>query len=93
MEWPAADTTGPVIQVAGATGCMGDRPTVITFGSRVKPNRDCLTFKTSVTESLLKKHDWNKEKPHHVDDGKITRKDYAEKNPGKVEWVKDKPKK
>lgn len=41
----------------------------------------------------MTKHDWNKEKPHHVDTGKITPKDWAEKHPGKVEWVKDKPEK
>lgn len=37
-----------------------------------------------------KKHDWNKEKPHHVDNGRIVSRKYAEKYPGKVEWVKDK---
>jgi hypothetical protein len=37
-----------------------------------------------------KKHDWNKEQPHHVDNGRIVKKDWAEKHPGKVEWVKNK---
>lgn len=37
-----------------------------------------------------KKHNWAKEKPHHVSNGKITTRKYAEKHPNKVEWVKDK---
>jgi hypothetical protein len=37
-----------------------------------------------------KKHDWNKEQPHHVDTGRIVKKDWAEKHPNKVEWVKNK---
>ena len=37
-----------------------------------------------------KKHDWNKAQPHHVDTGRFTKKDYAEKHPNKVEWVKEK---
>lgn len=37
-----------------------------------------------------KSHDWNKEKPHDVDTGRITPKEWAEKHPDKVEWVKDK---
>ncbi len=37
-----------------------------------------------------KGHNWAKEKPHHVDTGKITTKKYANSHPGKVEWVKDK---
>ncbi len=36
-----------------------------------------------------KKHDWNKEQPHHADTGRITTEDYARKNPGKVVWVKE----
>lgn len=32
-------------------------------------------------------------RPHDVDDGKFRNKEWAKKNPGKVEWVKDKPKK
>jgi len=39
----------------------------------------------------LKKHDWNKEKPHDVVTGKITPKDWAITHPDRVEWVKDKP--
>lgn len=35
-----------------------------------------------------KQHDWNKEQPHHVDSGKITREAFARNNPNKVEWVK-----
>jgi hypothetical protein len=37
-----------------------------------------------------KKRDWNKEQPHHVDTGEFVKKDWAEKHPGKVEWVKNK---
>ena len=32
--------------------------------------------------------DWTKAQPHHADTGKITTRDYADKHPGKVEWVK-----
>jgi len=39
---------------------------------------------------MAKGHDWNKEQPHHVDTGRITTEKYADKNPGKVEWVKKK---
>lgn len=42
---------------------------------------------------MLKKkdnHNWTKEKPHRADNGQITTRKYAEKNPRKVEWVKDK---
>lgn len=39
------------------------------------------------------KHNWAKEKPHHVKTGEITTRDYANKHPDKVEWVKDKNKK
>lgn len=39
-----------------------------------------------------KKHDWNKEQPHHVKTGRITSEDYARKHPEKVEWVKEKKK-
>lgn len=39
---------------------------------------------------MTKKHDWNKEQPHHVDTGRIVKRDWAEKHPGKVEWVKNK---
>ncbi|MEA3002303.1 MAG: hypothetical protein QOH81_1091 [Sphingomonadales bacterium] len=35
-------------------------------------------------------HDWNKEQPHRVDNGRITTEDYARNNPNKVEWVKNK---
>ena len=35
-------------------------------------------------------HNWNREQPHHVDTGRITTEDYARRNPGKVEWVKEK---
>lgn len=37
-----------------------------------------------------KKHDWNKEQPHHVVTGKITTENYARNHPEKVEWVKEK---
>jgi hypothetical protein len=37
-----------------------------------------------------KKHDWNKEQPHHADNGRITTEDFARKNPDKVTWVKEK---
>lgn len=37
-----------------------------------------------------KKHDWNKEQPHHVDTGRITKEKYARDHPNKVEWVKEK---
>lgn len=37
-----------------------------------------------------KKEDWKKTQPHQVDTGRITTKKYADKNPGKVEWVKAK---
>jgi hypothetical protein len=39
---------------------------------------------------MTKNRDWNKEQPHHVDTGRITTEKYADKNPGKVEWVKNK---
>lgn len=39
-----------------------------------------------------REHDWSKEKPHHATTGKITTRRYAENNPKKVEWVKDKKK-
>ncbi|MEI8339489.1 MAG: hypothetical protein WCF94_02380 [bacterium] len=39
------------------------------------------------------KHNWSKEKPHSAKTGRITTEDYAQKNPNKVEWVKDKNKK
>jgi hypothetical protein len=35
----------------------------------------------------LKHRDWKKYQPHQVDTGKITTRKYAEKHPGKVEWV------
>lgn len=35
-----------------------------------------------------KSHNWKKEQPHHVVNGKITTKKFAENNPQKVEWVK-----
>jgi hypothetical protein len=41
---------------------------------------------------MTKKHDWNKEQPHHVVTGEITSRAFAEKHPAKVEWVKVKPK-
>ncbi len=44
----------------------------------------------SNVEGMAKKHDWNTEKPHHVDTGEITTRKYADEHPGKVEWVKDK---
>jgi len=34
--------------------------------------------------------DWSKVQPHQVNTGKITTRNYANKNPGKVEWVKSK---
>ena len=37
-----------------------------------------------------KKHDWNKEQPHDVKTGRIVKRDWAEKHPDKVEWVKEK---
>ncbi len=37
-----------------------------------------------------RKHDWNKEQPHHAETGKITTEKYAREHPDKVEWVKDK---
>jgi hypothetical protein len=37
-----------------------------------------------------RKHDWNKEQPHHVVNGKIVKRKYAEDHPEKVEWVKNK---
>jgi hypothetical protein len=37
-----------------------------------------------------RRHDWNKEQPHHVDTGRITKEDYARSHPNKVEWVKEK---
>lgn len=37
---------------------------------------------------MTKKHDWNKEQPHHVVTGEITSRAFAEKHPAKVEWVK-----
>jgi hypothetical protein len=37
-----------------------------------------------------RRHDWNKEQPHHVDTGRITKEDYARNHPNKVEWVKNK---
>jgi hypothetical protein len=39
---------------------------------------------------MAKKHDWDKEQPHHVKTGKITTRKYADANPDKVEWVKEK---
>ena len=38
----------------------------------------------------MKKHNWNKEQPHRADNGRITTRKFAEKNPRKVEWVKEK---
>ena len=40
--------------------------------------------------TMGKKHDWNKEQPHHAKTGKITKRKYAEEHPDKVEWVKEK---
>jgi hypothetical protein len=37
-----------------------------------------------------KKHDWNKEQPHHVKNGEITSEEYAREHPEIVEWVKNK---
>lgn len=37
-----------------------------------------------------KKHNWNREQPHHVETGRITPEKYAVKHPEKVEWVKEK---
>lgn len=37
-----------------------------------------------------KKHDWNKEQPHHAGNGRFVKEDFARKNPDKVEWVKEK---
>ena len=35
-----------------------------------------------------KKHDWTKEQPHHVVNGKITTEKFARSHPERVEWVK-----
>ena len=35
----------------------------------------------------IKHHNWAKYQPHQVDTGKITKREYAEKHPNKVEWV------
>ncbi len=37
-----------------------------------------------------KKHDWNKEQPHHVDTGRIVREEWARNHPDKTAWVKEK---
>ena len=36
------------------------------------------------------KRDWAKVQPHHVDSGLIVKREYAEKHPEKVEWVRGK---
>ena len=37
-----------------------------------------------------KPRDWNKEQPHDAATGRITTKQFAENNPNKVTWVKEK---
>jgi hypothetical protein len=38
------------------------------------------------------KQDWNKEQPHRADNGRFPTRRYADKNPEKVAWVKEKKK-
>jgi hypothetical protein len=38
---------------------------------------------------MAKKHDWNKEQPHHAKTGRFVKEDWANKNPDKVVWVKE----
>ena len=39
---------------------------------------------------MSKKHDWNKEQPHHVDSGEFVKKDSAESIPAKLSGSKRK---
>jgi hypothetical protein len=93
MEKPVGDTTGPVIQVAAATVLDESASKVDSLGYGVKLFHGCFTFAVRRELRMATKHDWNKAKPHDVDTGRIRPKDWAEKHPDRVEWVKDKPEK
>ena len=59
---------------------------MFSFCPHLGPTGEGPAFKEG---TMAKKHDWNKEQPHHAKTGKFVKEDYAKKNPDKVVWVKE----